>query len=287
MTKGDIYHKQVIEKILTYGTEDENPRPKYKDGTPAHTLSYNVELLKYNLDDGDSPFITLRPIAWKTAIKEILWIWKDESNDLSVLNDKYGVHYWNNWALNDNTIGKCYGHTVSKYHLMTKLLDGLINNPFGRRHIASLWQEEEFSNPEEYALNPCCFMIMCNVRKAYPTNKLDMTLLQRSSDYAVSSTINEVQYIALMTAIARHCDLRLGQFSHFIQNVHVYDRHIEAAHELMRRQPIRCNPKIVLNPDKHNFYDIEPEDFTVEDYPLDIIKTKNPQIDIFRDDIAI
>ena len=43
MTKGDIYHKQVIEKILTYGTEDENPRPKYKDGTPAHTLSYNVD----------------------------------------------------------------------------------------------------------------------------------------------------------------------------------------------------------------------------------------------------
>ena len=47
----------------------------------------------------------------------------------------------------------------------------------------------------------------------------------------------------------------------------------------------RTKSKIIMI--DHNFYDIEPEDFTVEDYPLDIIKTKNPQIDIFRDDIAI
>ena len=287
MTDGDINLKQVIDYVLYRGTKDKNPRAHYKDGTPAHTLSYNVRVNTYNIHSDETPFITLRPIAWKSAIKEIFWIWQDESNDLDVLNNKYGVHYWNNWALPDNTIGKCYGYTVHKYNLMRKLLDNIKNNPFSRRHVASLWQEDDFKDPTEYALTPCCYQFICNVRKSEPKNILDFTLFQRSADYIISSQINEIQYLALMMMIARHCNLDLGKFTHFIQNVHIYDRHIDAAKELFNRKTIDCNPLLVLNPDKTNFYDFVPEDFSVMGYPLDEIKRINPQIDILRDDIAI
>ena len=37
MTKADIYMVKEIEDILRNGYLDENPRPKYADGTPAHT----------------------------------------------------------------------------------------------------------------------------------------------------------------------------------------------------------------------------------------------------------
>ena len=42
MTKANIYMKETIEKIMTEGYLDKNPRPKYKDGTLAHTLSHSA-----------------------------------------------------------------------------------------------------------------------------------------------------------------------------------------------------------------------------------------------------
>jgi thymidylate synthase len=40
-TKGDCYHKSVLQKILKEGTLDINPRPHYSDGLPAYTYSIN------------------------------------------------------------------------------------------------------------------------------------------------------------------------------------------------------------------------------------------------------
>ena len=82
------------------GYLDENPRPKYADGTPAHTKFILYQMRQYDLSKGEFPILTLRKIAWKSAIKEILWIFQKQSNDLSVLNEM-GVHYWNDWDVGD------------------------------------------------------------------------------------------------------------------------------------------------------------------------------------------
>ena len=179
-TKGDQEHKRIINRILTEGTMDENPRPHYKDGTPAHTISYNGEMSTYDFSKGDSPLITLRSIAVKSAISEILWIWQDESNDLSVLENRYGVKWWRPWADRKNTIGQCYGATNKRYQLMRNLLKNLKENPFSRRHIMSLWQEPDLHEP--HGLDPCAFMTMWNVRNSKEDKKikyLDMTLVIR------------------------------------------------------------------------------------------------------------
>ena len=47
-TKGDRYTKEIIERILSEGCMDKNPRPKYSDGTPAHTLSVNHGMTTYD-----------------------------------------------------------------------------------------------------------------------------------------------------------------------------------------------------------------------------------------------
>jgi thymidylate synthase len=53
---------------------------------------------------------------------------------------------------------------------------------------------------------------------------------------------------------------------------------VEQAKELIRREPIACTPRLVLNPEKKDFYSFTIDDFTLEDYPLDLIKEKNPQL---------
>ncbi|MBQ2873119.1 MAG: thymidylate synthase [Bacilli bacterium] len=276
-TKGDIYTKEILQRILDEGCLDNDPRPHYIDGTPAHTLSYNHGMCTYDLTKGESPLITLRPIATKSAIGELLWIYQDESNDLNVLRDKYGVTWWDEWDIGNRTIGSVYGETVRRHELVKRLIEGLKNNPDGRRHIISLWQEDDFK--DKHGLKPCAFMTQWNIRHGKDgVDYLDMCLTQRSSDFCTAGCINQVQYLVFLHLIARHLNLVPGRFTWFYNNIQIYDRHIEQAKELIAREPVDCQPYIWLNPDKTNFYDFAPEDIEVRGYPREEIKEKNPQM---------
>ena len=82
MTKADYYMEDMINRILKEGFKDINPRPKYADGTPAHTISVNHTYRTYDLSKGEFPICTLRPQAWKTGIKEIFTIYQKPTNNL-------------------------------------------------------------------------------------------------------------------------------------------------------------------------------------------------------------
>ena len=82
MTKADKYMHHDIHHIIQDGYKDENPRPHYADGTPAHTFSVNHVLRTYDLSAGEFPICTLRPMAWKTGIKEIFTIYQKPTNNL-------------------------------------------------------------------------------------------------------------------------------------------------------------------------------------------------------------
>lgn len=277
MTKGDIYTKEIFQRILEEGCWDKNPRPKYKDGTPAHTLSVNHGICTYDLTKGETPLITLRPIAVKSSIGELLWIYQQQSNDLNILKEKYNVSWWDEWDIGDRTIGSCYGHTVKKYDSIKKLIEGLKNDPDGRRHMICLWQEEEFT--QKHGLKPCAFLTMWNVRHGNDgTDYLDMCLIQRSSDFATAGCMNQVQYLVFLHLIARHLGYTPGRFTWFYDNIQIYDRHIDQVKEMLKREPIDCKPEIVLNPNKKDFFDFEPEDIKIEGYPRKLIQEKNPQM---------
>ena len=277
MTKGDKYTKEIIERILNEGERDKNPRPRYADGTPAYTLSVNHGMTTYDLSKGESPLITLRPIAIKSAIGELLWIYQDESNNLDLLRDKYGVSWWDEWDIGNRTIGACYGETVRRHELMKNLLDGIKNDPDGRRHIINMWQVEDYKEP--HGLKPCAFQTVWNVRHGSDgIDYLDMCLFQRSSDFLTAGCINQVQYAVFLCMVARHFGYTPGRFTWFYDNIQIYDRHIEQAFELLHREPVPCNPEFVLNPDINNFYHFSQDDVTIKDYPIKLIRKKNPQM---------
>lgn len=263
ITKADTYTLNNISKILSEGTSTEGHkvRPVYEDGEPAHTIFINQIVEKYDISKGEFPITTLRPIYIKKAIGEILWIYQEQSNDLDLLANKYGITWWDSWEVdNTRTIGQRYGATVKKYDLMNKLLNGLKNEPYTRRHIMNLYQYSDFE--ETKGLNPCAFMTVWTVRGQY----LDMTLTQRSNDYLVAGHINKMQYVALMMMVARHVGLKPGVFMHVVDNLHIYDRHIEQAKEMLSRTPSNKKPKLILKEGKENFYDFTVDDFELIDY---------------------
>ena len=99
MTKADTIFKENITKIMEEGVWSEQARPKYKDGTTANSKYITGAFAEYDLSKGEFPITTLRPIAIKSAIKEVFWIYQDQTNSLDVLEDKYNVHYWNDWEV--------------------------------------------------------------------------------------------------------------------------------------------------------------------------------------------
>lgn len=220
------------------------------------------------------------------------------------------VSPWNN----KRTLGATYGHTVRKYDLMNKLLKGLEKNPFGRRHSINLNQEQQKIDDFE-ALQPCAFETLWSVReeryvihnktepesyfmdiidfsndsiKSQPVNIrfIDLTLIQRSQDVLPVFSINAVQYVMLGMILSNHLTFKtgivhkVGNFSHFIQNSHIYDRHLEFAKELLLVEPLYIQPTLELMCEPKDFYEHKWEDFKVfgvekikkQDFKLEIAK---------------
>lgn len=278
MTKADIYMFETIQKIENYGFKDINPRPHYADGTPAHTISINHTYRTYDLSAGEFPICTLRPMAWKTGIREIFTIYQKPTNKIAEM-EAMGVNWWGDWDIGDGTIGQRYGATVKRYDLVDKLIEDIQKDPYGRRKIMSLWQETDLR--ETAGLAPCAFLTMWNVRGEY----LDMMLVQRSGDMLTASGpggINEIQYAAFLMMIARHTGYKPGVFTHVVANEQIYDRHIDAAKEMLKRYKEHypegtiikgLKPSLVLNSEKTNFYD-----FTIEDFEMLCYNPIKPQL---------
>lgn len=273
----DEQFKEIVERILRDGSIDINPRPKYADGAPAHTLSINHVTQTFNLTKGELPLLSLRPISYKSAIGEILWIWQDQTTDLDVLRDKYNIKWWDDWEVgNTRSIGQCYGATVKRYDMMNRLLEGIKKDPDSRRHILDLWQFQDFEEP--HGLKPCALYSQYNVVHKKDGDYLDGFLMLRSSDYLTAGAINQIQYVVLLYLIARHTGYKVGKFTNFIVNCQCYDRHVKNAKIMLERNTVDANPTIWLNPDKKDFYDFTMDDIKINDYPVDEIKKVNPQL---------
>lgn len=266
MNKCDKYFLEIVKELLSskYNTFGQEVRPKYEDGTPAHTQLITNKVFEYDLSKGEFPFLLIRPQNWQAVIKEMLWMWQDQSNSIEVLENKYGVKWWKPWDIGDGTIGQRYGATLKKYNIVNFLLNELRFNPNNRRLVVNMFQYEDLASGP--GLFPCVYETIWNVRGEF----LDVIVMQRSSDFVVSWCLDEIQYSGLLMMISQSVGLKPGKLTHVVGNLHLYDRHIEQAKELLKRNleliyKMDC-PKLVLNPNKTNFYDFTIDDFSVENY---------------------
>ena len=284
--KADKYLKETITEILEEGQWDKNPRTKWADGTPAHSKFVTQKVYQYDISKGEFSINTLRTTALKGGFHDIEAIYIKQTNILEEMHPSihnwwkdFVVKVYDRWMrtppspLEDkitflNSLGQTYGHTVKRYNLVDKLLKGLEKNPFGRRHKISLWQEQQVIDDPK-SLEPCAGLTLWSVRdakiskeelKKQPpefnvnafTRYIDLTLIQRSQDYITTSSINNSQYTMLAMMVANHLTFKtgirheVGKLLHIVQNCHIYDRHLDAAKEILKREPTGLQPKIEL-----------------------------------------
>lgn len=279
--KADAAFTFICRHVIEYGSMDVNPRPVWiePDGTkvPAHTLSVNGVNISVDVSKGESPLLSLRRIAWKNSIGELLWIYQDASNDLNLLRDKYNVTWWDEWEVdNSRTIGACYGETVRRHDLMHKLLKQMEKDPDSRRHIISLWQDSDFDDP--HGIKPCVHKTQFEVRHEKGIDYLDANVDIRSWDFGTAGAINQNQYLVFLCLVARHIGVTPGVITYNIGNLQLYDKHIALVEEMMQRKSIPMFPKVVFKTDETDFYKIPFEAIKIEGYNGKLIDEKNPQL---------
>ncbi|MCY7793143.1 thymidylate synthase [Bacillus haynesii] len=267
MSHYDQQYNAIIQKIIESGISDEEYQVRTKwdsDATPAHTLSIMSEKMRF--DNSEVPILTTKKVAWKTAIKELLWIWQLKSNDVQVLNDM-GVHIWDQWRLEDGTIGAAYGYQLGKKNRTANgqkvdqvdyLLHQLKHNPSSRRHLTMLWNPDDLDG---MALTPCVYETQWYVKEG----KLSLEVRARSNDMALGNPFNVFQYNVLQRMIAQVLGYELGEYIFNIGDCHIYTRHIDNLNIQMKREQYEA-PKLWINPDIKNFYDFTIDDFKLIDY---------------------
>lgn len=273
MSYADKVFIETCKDILNNGIYDTDRvvRPRWDDGTPAHTVKKFGVVNRYDLSK-EFPMLTLRKTFLKSAVDELLWIWQKKSNNIHDL----GSHVWDSWADENGSIGKAYGYQLSvKHHYpegdmdqVDKVLYDLKHNPASRRIMTNIYNHADLS---EMALYPCAYSMTFNVTG----NKLNAILNQRSQDMLAANIWNVAQYSALVCMIAQVTGFEPGEFVHVIADAHIYDRHIPIIEELIKKEPYDA-PTVTLDKSVTDFYDFTKDSFTVENYKYHEFTAKIP-----------
>ncbi len=267
MSYADEVFIQTCNDILEHGTstEGQEVRPHWEDGTPAYTIKRFGVVNRYDLRK-EFPALTLRRIALKSAMDEILWIWQKKSNNVNELNSKI----WDQWADDQGSIGTVYGYQVGeKFIFKGKEIDQtdyvrmqLKETPFSRRIMTNLYQ---YRNLHTGHLDPCAYSMTYNVTEENGEKVLNAILNQRSQDMLAANGWNIAQYALLLMMFAQEANMIPGELVHVIADAHIYDRHIPIIKELIKRKGFDA-PKVSLNPNVKDFYSFTTDDLIVENY---------------------
>lgn len=270
MSRADELFKQNIRQILDTGVWDTDyaVRPRWADGTPAHTIKAFGIVNRYDLSE-EFPILTLRKTNLTNAVDELLWIWQKKSNRICDLHS----HIWDQWAGDDGTIGKAYGYQLGVKHeykegwfdQVDRVLYDLCHQPNSRRIMTNIYNHHDLHAMNLY---PCAYSMTFNVSG----RRLNAILNQRSQDMLTANNWNVAQYAVLVHMIAQVTDLEAGELVHVIADAHIYDRHLPIVEEIIAHDGYDA-PRFTLNPDIHDFYAFTTEDIRLENYqywPLDV-----------------
>lgn len=273
MSKADILYRETCKKILSEGVWDTDldVRPRWQDGTPAHTVKCFGIVNRYDLRE-EFPIMTLRRTYFRSCVDELLWIWQKKSNNVRDL----GSHVWDSWADENGSIGKAYGYQLGVKHSypegefdqVDRVLYDLKNNPASRRILTNLYNFEDL---HEMALYPCAYSMTFNVSG----NTLNAILNQRSQDMLTANNWNVVQYAVLVHMLAQVSGLQAGELVHVIADCHIYDRHVPLVEKLLQNEPLPA-PKFYVNQNVKDFYQFTVDDFRLENYQYHEFREKIP-----------
>jgi thymidylate synthase len=170
-------------------------------------------------------------------LAEILHGTRDESKK-TIWTANANADYWLPKSAYSGDLGRVYGvqwrHWRSadgvEVDQLKNLVDGLKNDPNGRRHIITAWNPGELG---EMALPPCHMFAQFYIRR----NILSCQMYQRSADLFLGVPFNIASYALLTHLIAKTIGAEVGELILTFGDVHIYNNHVPQVLELLGREP--------------------------------------------------
>lgn len=233
------------------------------DRTGTGTLSVFGWQMRFRLEDG-FPLLTTKKLHTRSIIHELLWFLQGDTN-IRYLTEN-GVSIWDDWADENGDLGPVYGKQWRRWEKrdstsvdqITKLIDGIRQNPDSRRHIVSAWNPAEV---DTMALPPCHALFQFYVANG----RLSCQLYQRSADIFLGVPFNIASYALLNHMVAQVCGLEPGDFVWTGGDCHIYLNHLEQARTQLEREP-RPLPTLKMNPAITDIFAFRFEDFEIAGY---------------------
>ena len=259
----------ALHDVLNNGTVRE-------DRTGTGTIGIFGMQQRYDLSQG-FPAVTTKRLAFKACLSELLWFIEGSNDEKRLREILHGSResekttiwtanatapYWQPKAKFEGDLGRIYGvqwRDFGGVDQLINLVDGLRNDPYGRRHIITAWNPAEL---DQMALPPChCFAQFY----VSADRKLSCQMYQRSCDLFLGVPFNVASYSLLTHMIAQVCGLGVGEFVHVLGDAHIYLNHVEQVSEQLSREPLPA-PTLWINPDVTDITKFTMEDFRLDGY---------------------
>lgn len=266
--------------------ETGNKRP---DRTGVGTISKFGVQLRFDLTEG-FPAVTTKKLAWKSVVSELLWFIEGSGDEFRLREllhgDRYSekgtiwtanaqADYWVDKRLqrHPGDLGRIYGVqwrrwrkplvrvnkvVLQNHDQLIELINGIKEDPYGRRHIISAWNPGEL---DQMALPPCHILSQFYVNNG----KLSCQMYQRSADMFLGIPFNIASYALFTHMIAQVCNLEVDELVLAIGDAHIYENHIEQVKEQLSREPMP-HPTLYLNPEVSVITDFEMSDIRLDNY---------------------
>jgi thymidylate synthase len=261
------YH-DLLEDILNNGEVKD-------DRTGVGTISVFGRQLRFDLTVG-FPAVTTKKLAWKSVVSELLWFVEGSGDERRLAEILYGSRdterstiwtgnaqaaYWTPRAKYDGDLGRVYGVQWRDWRgvdQLSNLIEGIKNDPNGRRHIITAWNVDEL---DKMALPPCHVLAQFYVSNG----KLSCHMYQRSVDVFLGLPFNIASYALLTHMIAQVCDLKVGELIISTGDTHIYSNHVEQVKEQLSREEYPL-PLLFLDPKIKNIDKFLMDDILLFDY---------------------
>ena len=261
------------------------------DRTGVGTRALFGERLRFDLSGGTVPLLTTKRVAWKAALKELLWFLSGETNIRPLVGQ--GVHIWTDWPmarhraatgerlsrddfearlLADDAfaaawgdLGPVYGKQWRRWagpdgreiDQIAALLTGLSDDPTSRRLLFTAWNVADLP---AMALPPCHMTYQYFV----DGGRLHGLLFQRSCDIGLGLPFNLFEAAAMIVLFAGHVGLLPGTLTWMGGDTHVYENHGALVAAQRGREP-RPLPRLGVTR-RASIDDYRFEDFTLTGY---------------------
>lgn len=238
----EYQYLHLLEDIIEKGVDK-------GDRTGVGTRSIPHASLSYSLSKG-FPLLTTKKMAWKVIKVEL------EGFIKGITSKKWyqdrGCRIWDEWCnpqkvpyghdedtkrkmKEEDDLGVIYGSQWRNfnnqgYDQLKVIVDTLKKNPTDRRMVCSAW------NPcvlDKVAL-PSCHYSWC---VSVCGDTLNLSYTMRSVDVGCGEPFNQASYALLCHLLAKEAGLREGTVTGFLNNVHIYNNHIDGLTEQLGRKP--------------------------------------------------